>query len=103
MPIQKRSIAPIHAALAAVLLVAQPLAAAAQGTAPSQGVTLPIPRPGTEAQKETPPAPPAPKPSEVTDGRPRTDQGGGAASTAPDTTAHTPLPPPNQADPPTMR
>ncbi|SDB13522.1 hypothetical protein [Belnapia rosea] len=97
MPIQTRSTAPIHAILAAMLLVAQPLAAAAQGTAPAQGVTRPIPRPAPE----TPP--PAPKPGEVTDGRPRTDQGGGAARTGPGTTAQTPLPPPNQANPPNMR
>ncbi|WP_052214481.1 hypothetical protein [Belnapia sp. F-4-1] len=83
-------------ALLAVLL-ALPVAATAQGTAPAQGVTRPIPRPAPEA------APPAPKPGEITDGRPRTDTGGGAANTTPDTTARTPLPPAGQANPPSMR
>lgn len=83
--------------LAAAPLVTQPVIAMAQGTAPAQGVNRPIPRPAPEA------APPAPRPGEITDGRPRTDPGGGAASTAPDTTAGTPLPPVNQADPPARR
>ena len=84
-------------AFAAMLLIVQPLAAMAQGTAPAQGVNRPIPRPAPDA------APPAPKPGEITDGRPRTDPGGGAASTAPDTTAGTRLPPANQANPPSVR
>lgn len=83
--------------LAAAPLVAQSLTAAAQGTAPAQGVNRPIPRAAPEA------APPAPKPGEITDGRPRTDPGGGAARTAPGTTSGTPLPPANQADPPSGR
>ncbi len=88
---------PKTAALAAVLILVQPVAALAQGTAPAQGVNRPIPRPAPDA------APPAPRPGEITDGRPRTDPGGGAARTAPDTTAGTRLPPANQANPPSMR
>ena len=79
------------------ILLALPLVAVAQGTAPAQGVDRPIPRPAPEA------APPAPKPGELTNGRPRTDPGGGAANTAPDTTARTPLPPAGQANPRNMR
>jgi hypothetical protein len=85
------------AVLLTVGLVAMPLAGNAQGTAPAQGVTRPSPPPAPEA------APPAPKPGEITDGRPRTDPGGGAARTTPDTTAKLPLPSPGQADPGTMR
>ena len=77
-----------------LLLLALPLAAAAQGTAPGQGVTTPIPQ-------GTPPAqPPAPRPDTLGDGRPKQDPGGGAASTAPDTTSSLPLPLPGQANPP---
>jgi hypothetical protein len=77
-----------------LLLIAAPLAAEAQGTAPGQGVTRPIPQ-------GTPPAqPPAPKPETLSDGRPRQDAGGGAASTAPETTSSLPLPPSGQANPP---
>ncbi len=82
--------------LLTLALLALPLAAAAQGTAPAQGVDRPIPRPAPNA------TPPAPKPAEITDGRPRTDPGGGATRTTPDTTARTPLPPPNQANPPNL-
>ena len=79
-------------------LVALPIAATAQGTAPAQGVNRPIPRPAPETAPGATPA--APQPGTLTDGRPRTDPGGGTARTAPDTTARTPLPPPNQANPP---
>ncbi len=83
--------------LAAAPLALQPPAAAAQGTAPAQGVNRPIPRPAPET------APPAPRPGEITDGRPRTDTGGASARTTPDTTSGTRLPPANQADPPARR
>jgi hypothetical protein len=77
-----------------LLLLAVPTVAHAQGTAPGQGVTLPIPQ-------GTPPAqPPAPQPGDLSNGRPKADTGGGAADTAPGTTSSLPLPPPGQANPP---
>jgi hypothetical protein len=75
------------------LSLALPMTGQAQGTAPAQGVT----QPGTPPQPEAPP--PAPKPGTITDGRPRIDQGGGAAQTTPSTTSSLPLPPTGQADP----
>lgn len=92
---------PALVATALLLALATPLvtpgAALAQGTAPAQGVTQPMPQ-------GTPPAqPPAPRPSDLSDGRPRQDAGGGAASTAPGTTSSLPLPQPGQADPPEKR
>jgi hypothetical protein len=78
----------------ALLLLAAPIVVHAQGTAPGQGVTRPIPQ-------GTPPAqPPAPRPGTLSDGRPKADAGGGAADTAPGTTSSLPLPQPGQANPP---
>ncbi|GGC30360.1 hypothetical protein GCM10011504_05730 [Siccirubricoccus deserti] len=76
-----------------LLLAAGP--ALAQGTAPTQGVTRPSPPPAAEA--------PPPAPSQLGDGEPRRDTGGGATRTTPDSTAQTPLPPPGQAEPPPRR
>lgn len=88
--------APAHTALALAsgLLLTLPLGAVAQGTAPAQGVGQPMPQPAPLA------GPPAPKPSEITDGRPRVETGGGETNTSPETTSKTPLPPVGQADPP---
>src|SRR5690349_1516724 len=91
---------PAPARTAIVLLLglsleaAVPLVARAQGTAPAQGVVTPIPQP------VAPGGPPAPRPQDLGDGRPRQDTGGGAANTAPETTSSLPLPQPGQADPP---
>lgn len=89
---------PAPARPAFALLLALPLVlphdAQAQGTAPGQGVTQPIP------QGQPPAQPPAPRPETLGDGRPRQSSGGGAASTAPETTAGLPLPEPGQATPP---
>jgi hypothetical protein len=82
-----------HLAFALLLLTA-PMVAHAQGTAPGQGVTRPIP------QGTSPVQPPAPPPSTLSDGRPKEDTGGGAANTAPGTTSSLPLPQPGQANPP---
>ena len=77
------------------LPLASPGAALAQGTAPGQGVTVPMQQP------TSPGGPPAPKPGTLSDGRPRQDAGGGGASTAPGgRPAALPLPLPGQADPP---
>jgi hypothetical protein len=77
----------------ALLLLAAPIVAHAQGTAPGQGVTRPIPQ-------GTPPAePPAPRPGTLSDGRPKQDTGGGSANTAPGTASSLPLPQPGQANP----
>ena len=78
---------------ALAVLFAVPVAALAQGTAPGQGVTTPM------TQPTNPGGPPAPSPGTLSDGRPRQDAGGGAASTAPGTTSSLPLPPQGQADP----
>ena len=95
------------AALAVALpLAVCPVAAQAQGTAPhrtapAQGVTQPSAPPNPEALL------PAPKPENLTDGRSRTDQGGGAAQTDKGTTSSLPLPlplpPAGQANPGTVR
>ena len=82
--------------LAAALLFWLPGAAAAQGTAPAQGVTQPMEQPSPAAD------PPAPKPADVSDGRARPDPGGAQTRTTPDTTTSLPLPEKGQADPPKM-
>jgi hypothetical protein len=89
---------PMAARIVIVLVLGLPLLAGpggawAQGTAPAQGVTQPMPQPAPAS------GPPAPKPGELSDGRPKRDAGGGAASTAPETTGNLPLPLPGQADP----
>jgi hypothetical protein len=75
-------------------LLTLPGMALAQGTAPAQGVTQPMPQP------TTPGGPPAPQPAELGDGRPRQDATTtSGTNTAPETTQSLPLPPAGQADP----
>ena len=88
--------APARLAFALLLLAAPPVALA-QGTAPGQGVTRPIP------QGPLPEQPPAPRPGTLSDGRPKEDPGGGAANTAPGVNSNLPLPPAGQANPPEKR
>ncbi|MBK1660590.1 hypothetical protein [Paracraurococcus ruber] len=96
MPRHARIVTALGLTLACAPL-AHPGTTLAQGTAPTQGVTQPQPQP---APPGGPPVPPA---TVAKDGQPRQDPGGGGASTAPHTTANTPLPPPGQADPPAQR
>ncbi len=88
--------APARIMLVLSCALVAPHFASAQGTAPAQGVTRPLPQPDPDTR------PPAPTPGTLSDGRQRQDPGGGAANTAPDTTAKTPLPLPGQTNPTKM-
>ena len=84
---------PSMARFALAILLGVPAAGLAHGTAPGQGVATPM------TQPTSPGGPRAPTPGTLSDGRPRQDSGGGAASTAPNTTSSLALPPQGQADP----